>query len=187
MLDNEIIGDQNNNQLIGTEENERILGLKGDDILIGKQGDDLLLGGKGKDVLNGANPKSRNPGTGEIDILNGNKGADLFILGDAANFYYAGFGSNDYGLIEDFSRHDTIQLKGKAEDYILREDISLNQKSGTAIIVEETEELIGFIENVNNLSLDSNQFNYIELPESDKLAIYCITHIKAKLPGRKAG
>lgn len=140
--------------------------------IIGKQGNDLLSGGRGNDILNGTNPNSRNPGTGEIDTLDGYPGAELFILGDAANVYYQGFGSSDYALIQNFSNNDTIQLKGRAEDYLLREDIIVNEKSGTGIIVEETDELIGFVENVADLSLDNNQFDFIELPAFDKLYVF---------------
>lgn len=172
MFDNQIIGDRGNNLLTGTAETDLIRGLKGDDTLIGKQGNDLLLGGRGNDTLNGTNPNSRNPGTGEIDTLDGARGADLFILGDAANVYYQGFGSSDYALIQNFGNNDTIQLKGKAEDYILKNDILVNEKPGTGIIVEETDELIGFVEDIDHLSLDNNQFDFIELPSFDKLYVF---------------
>ncbi|MBE9047700.1 hypothetical protein IQ255_25415 [Pleurocapsales cyanobacterium LEGE 10410] len=172
MFNNEIIGDRSNNSLMGTEEKDRILGFQGNDLLIGKQGNDILLGGAGEDILNGANPNSRNPGAGEIDILSGAKDADTFVLGDAANIYYSESGINDYALIKNFGANDTVQLKGEARDYFLREDLVVGGSSGTAIIAEENEELIGFIKHRENLNLDSDRFDYIELPDLDQIYVF---------------
>lgn len=171
MFDNKIIGERLNDNLLGTPEADRILGLLGNDFLAGKQENDILLGGLGEDTLNGANSNSPHPGTGEIDILRGGKGADLFVLGDAANIYYSDLEANDYALIRDFDALDTIQLKGKATDYSLREDIEVRGYSGTAIVTAD-EELIGFISNSENLNLDSDRFSYIDLPDFDKMYVF---------------
>ena len=172
MFDNEIVGDRLNNNLIGTQEKDRILGLQGNDFLVGKQENDILAGGRGENVLNGANPNSRNPGTGEIDILSGAKDGDTFVLGDAANIYYSELGINDYAVIKNFDIYDTIQLKGNATDYFLREDLVVKGSSGTAIIAEENEELIGFIRKGENLDLNSDRFSYIESPDFDKMYVF---------------
>jgi phospholipase/lecithinase/hemolysin len=172
MSNKQIFGDWEDDLLIGTAEIDLLQGAEGNDTLIGKQASDRLLGEESDDILDGTNPQSRNPGMGEIDILNGGKDADVFILGDAANIYYQGFNSDDYALIENFSDDDKIQLKGSAEDYVLREDIVVNESSGTAIIVEETDELIGFVEDADNLNLNSDRFSYTELPDFNKLYVF---------------
>lgn len=168
----EIIGDRLNNNLIGTEKKDRILGLQGNDFLVGKQENDTLAGGTGENVLNGANPNSRNPGMGEIDVLSGAKDADTFVLGDAANTYYSASGMNDYAVIKNFDIYDTIQLKGNATDYFLRDDLVVRGSSGTAIFAEENEELIGFVRKGENLDLDSDRFKYIESPDFDKMYVF---------------
>ena len=171
MLDNEIVGDRLNDNLLGTEKADRLLGILGNDFIVGKQGNDILLGGLGEDTLNGTNPNSPHPGRGEIDTLTGAKDADLFVLGDAANIYYSDSQADDYALITDFDPSDTIQLKGTATDYLLREDIEVQGYSGTAIVTAD-EELIGFVSNSQNLSLDSDRFSYSSLPDFDKMYVF---------------
>ena len=172
MSTQEISGTQKSEKLLGTEAADRILGLSGNDSLTGKQGNDMLLGGAGEDILNGTYATSLHPGRGEIDILNGAQNADTFVLGDAANTYYAGSGNNDYALIEDFGIDDKIQLKGEAKDYYLAEDTVVNNISGTAIIAEENEELIGLIKNADDISLTSDRFSYLAAPDYDRLYVF---------------
>ena len=172
MFDRELIGSQEQDNLTATQEADRILGLSGNDLIVGKQSNDILLGGEGEDTLNGTYSTSRHPGRGEVDILRGARGADTFVLGDAANTYYTGFGADDYTIIEDFKFDDTIQLKGEAKDYFLTAGRVVDGSSTTAIVEAESEDLIGLIKNANNISLSSDRFSYIEAPDYDKLYVF---------------
>ena len=172
MFEHEIIGSQENDNLIATKEADRISGLLGNDLIVGKQSNDTLLGGEGEDTLNGTYSTSRHPGRGEVDTLSGDLGADTFVLGDAANTYYTGFGADDYTIIENFELDDTIQLKGEAKDYFLAAGRVVDGSSSTAIIEAESEDLIGLIKNADNMSLTGDRFSYIEAPDYDKLYVF---------------
>ena len=82
----------------------------GDDVMRGFSGDDKLFGGDGNDILVGGERydlalHQQFDGT-EVDLLNGGKGADLFVLGDSASSYYTNFGSSsnpNRAVIADFN------------------------------------------------------------------------------------
>jgi Bacterial Ig domain/von Willebrand factor type D domain/RTX calcium-binding nonapeptide repeat (4 copies) len=104
------------------------------------------FGGNGDDILVGAAITPENLGTGAVDILMGNKGADTFVLGDKDRKYYLGLEQKDYALITDFWTGDSIQLQGSASDYVLG-SAPTDLASGTGIfLANNTKELIGIIQ-----------------------------------------
>lgn len=128
----------------GGSGNDVMLGGAASDELIGGFNSDALFGFSGNDTLTGISDGdfTNTPGRGEIDVLLGVGGNDLFVLGDrkginnSARFYYndgddAFDGGNniftgidgvgDFARIVDFEfGRDKIRLAGKASDYVLR-------------------------------------------------------------------
>ena len=113
-------------------------GGRGNDVLRSFSGDDKLFGGDGNDMLVGGELYNlalhqQFDGT-EVDLLNGGKGADLFVLGDTTSSYYTNFGSSsnpNRAVIADFNvfEGDQVQLRGVASDY--RVDGRWHQPSST--------------------------------------------------------
>ncbi|MEH2295896.1 calcium-binding protein [Nostoc sp.] len=175
-LDNFIFGNLANNTLNGAGGNDTLDGNFGNDILNAGNGNDSLQGGPGNDVLNGGPgndiligvfPGSPlPPGFGETDTLIGGAGADRFILGDAVNVFYddnnttsPGFG--DLAIITDFdSSQDRIQLKGSPQDYLLQV-VGSNTRIFLDKLGGEQNEIIGLVQGVVGLSLESNNFTFI--------------------------
>ncbi|MEH2326967.1 MAG: calcium-binding protein [Nostoc sp.] len=175
-LSNFIFGNTSNNILNGGAGDDTLDGNNGNDILNGGDGNDSLQGGPGNEVLNGGSgndiligvfPDSPlPPGIGETDNFTGGPGADIFILGDAANVFYddnnttsPGFG--DLATITDFNpSEDIIQLNGNPEDYTLQ-----SVGSNTRIFLDkpggEQNEIIGILQGVVGLTLDSNSFTFL--------------------------
>lgn len=156
--------------LKGGAGSDRIFGGTGNDHLTGGTGSDLLVGEADNDRLIGVEPTSARPGRGEIDRLQGGAARDRFVLGDRSQVYYDDgqantAGLNDYALIADFTRGDAIQLKGRAADYVLQ-PFSAASVQGTgifrsAIAPAGQNELIGVVEGVSGLSLNSFAFAYV--------------------------
>jgi peroxidase len=126
----------------------------GHDFLLGKCGNNALTGSDGNHKL-----------SHEADILYGDSEADLFVLGKKNHVFYNAAGNCDYASIQDFTiGQDTIQLKGSASNYIL--DASpIAGISGTAIYWQEPGatigDLIGVVQDVCGLSLNSNSFAFV--------------------------
>jgi hypothetical protein len=103
----------------------------------------------------------------EVDTLTGGNGPDTFVLGDKNHVYYINGGDNDYALITDFSREDSIRLKGKASDYSLVPNLTLGSSTGAALFLKGiaggSNELIGLIQGkgVCGLDLNSHQFCFV--------------------------
>ena len=147
---------------------DRVRGDAGDDILEGGVGNDAVLGGAGDDIVNGSNGTAM--GSGEVDILTGNAGADRFILGAAggiANLYYSdGIAGDpvlgDYAVITDFTiGEDIVQLTNLGIN-----GYSLQNSSGSAELrVTGSNELIARFSglgNDTNFALnDTTQFNFV--------------------------
>ncbi len=176
-FNNIVFGNTVNNTLNGRAGNDTLDGNLGNDTLNGDDGNDSLQGGPGNDRLNGGSgndifigvwPGSPlSPGLGETDTLIGGVGLDRFILGDAINVYYddknttnAGFG--DLATITDFNTsEDRIELKGSPKNYRL-------QSAGTTTQIfldkpgAEPDEIIGIVQRVVNLRLDSDDFLFYE-------------------------
>lgn len=168
---NDVVYGHNGDDMIrgGGRGNDRLYGGDGSDRVYAGDGSDKLSGNAGKDVLIGVNTKSAAPGRQEIDHLTGGSGGDRFQLGDANHTYYNDGnnslkGLSDYALIKDFRRAegDVIQLRGQANNYVLG-NASADLPSGTAIFRKTAgaNELIGVVQDVNNLSLTSGAFSYV--------------------------
>jgi Ca2+-binding RTX toxin-like protein len=153
----------------GTKSSDTMYGLGGDDELDGDDGRDILHGGTGNDELKGGDDNDMlvgvdinfEFGTGEIDKMKGEKGADMFVLGDASRAYYLGKGNADYALIEDFDKKegDKVQLHGEASDYSLGLDIKGLDK-GMAIFLGN--DLVGIVKDVKSLELtDTNVLTFV--------------------------
>ena len=104
---------------------------------------------------------------GEIDILQGGAGGDIYVIGNAATTFYddgntTTAGTTDYARIVGFNAsEDIIQLTGPKSNYILGTS-PINGITGTAIYINkptgEPDELIAIIEGVTELNLNSNVF-----------------------------
>jgi len=115
-------GDLDNDTLFGGQGNDTLFGGKENDILYGDRGNDTLSGDNGNDTLDGSNEKFA--GFGEIDVLIGGAGSDLFVLGNRLQSYYDDGNPNSPGIdafarIADFNlNEDFIQLRSGLDYYI---------------------------------------------------------------------
>ncbi|WP_375506066.1 calcium-binding protein [uncultured Nostoc sp.] len=176
-LNNIVFGNTANNTLNGRAGDDTLDGSNGNDTLNGDNGNDSLQGGPGNDILNGGSgndiligvfPSSPlSPGLGETDTLTGGVGLDRFVLGDAINVYYddkntTNAGLGDLATITDFNpSEDRIELKGSPKNYRLQSvgtntQIFLDKPGG------EPDEIIGIVQGLVNLRLDSNDFLFYE-------------------------
>ncbi|GAB4546362.1 MAG: hypothetical protein Tsb0014_40830 [Pleurocapsa sp.] len=173
VTDNLLYGGDTNQKLFGWDGNDTLNGGAGDDTirggtendnLVGGKGNDIVLGEQGNDNLIGVNPLEANPGYGEVDILRGDTGNDVFVLGDENRVFYNHQGTrvegfNDKVFILDFnSSEDIIQLHGSAVDYTL---VTVN--SSTQIFYDNsgTQELVGVVARVSGLNLNGTEFSYV--------------------------
>jgi predicted extracellular nuclease len=147
-----VIGTNTSELIDGGGGNDYLDGKGGIDILLGGDGNDTILGGLGSDVVSGGNGSDRLTGWGgginEIDLLNGDQGADTYVLGDATSVFYANSQNRDYADIVNFQANDQIQIKGVASNYSLGSvsKVSLN-KSAVGIFTSNGAELIAVVEN----------------------------------------
>jgi hypothetical protein len=103
------------------------------------------------------------PSVGEVDTLTGTANVDTFILGDGTGALYAENGVDDYALIMDFdASQDMIQLAGNAADYqLMATSGSLPEGTGIYQDFGTSDELIGIVDNVSSLSLESSTFSFV--------------------------
>ncbi|MEH2036098.1 choice-of-anchor I family protein [Nostoc sp.] len=141
-----VIGTNTSELIDGGAGNDYLDGKGGIDVLLGSDGNDTILGGIGNDALSGGNGNDRlvgwGGGTNEIDLLNGEQGADTYVLGDAISAFYTSFRNNDYAEILNFQANDLIQLKGVANNYSLG-----SVRSAVSIFTNNGTELIAVVEN----------------------------------------
>lgn len=154
--DDEIDGGRGNDNLAGNEGNDYLEAGRHNDILYGNEGDDLLVGVKAK---------SGKPGQGEMDVLVGGDGADIFILGDRSKVYYVDSdvnsgGEEDYALIKDFnlSQGDIIRLSGEISDYTIS-----GVTGGVGIYSTQfgVDEMIAVVETDNISELNNSAFQFV--------------------------
>ena len=165
--------------LDGHEGNDTLRGGLGNDTLVGGKGSDSMLGNNGNDTLIGVSTTETLPGIDEIDTIEGGHGNDLIVLGDSGWIGYddcnTGLpGSEDYALIIGFSQGaDVIQLQGPQSQYRLEFSGGDTQlfidKPGT-----EPDELIGIIQGVSGLDLDTGSFQFIDPIVDDGDAVFSI-------------
>jgi len=68
----------------------------------------------------------------------------------------------DYARITDMTWRDVIQLHGTASDYGLIPDVTVHNQTGIGIFLRGTfPELIGLVQGVSALSLNSNNFSFV--------------------------
>ncbi|MFN6483348.1 MULTISPECIES: putative Ig domain-containing protein [unclassified Nostoc] len=141
-----VIGTNTSELIDGGSGNDYLDGKGGIDVLLGGDGNDTILGGLGSDALSGGNDNDRligwGGGTNEIDLLNGEQGADTYVLGDATSVFYTRSRNTDYADILNFQASDRIQLKGVANNYSLG-----SVKSDVGIFTNNGTELIAVVEN----------------------------------------
>jgi hypothetical protein len=139
------------NTIDGTGDGELLQGTQNNDKLVGRNGNDTLIG------------FDASAGVVEADKLISGKGADLFVLGDANQAYYATEGSDDYAIINDFqlNQQDVIQLHGTAEDYAIGSSPFALEGVGIYLNDAGQNELIGLVNGVTNLDLNSNAFEFV--------------------------
>ena len=175
-FNNFLFGNTSNNTINARAGDDTLDGNNGDDMLNGEDGNDSLQGGPGNEILNGGSgndiligtfPGSPfPPGLGETDTLTGGAGADRFILGDAVNVFYddnnttnPGFG--DLAFITDFnSSQDRIELNGFSQDYRLQV-VGNNTRIFLDKLGAEQDEIIGIVQGVVGLTLDSDSFTFL--------------------------
>jgi Ca2+-binding RTX toxin-like protein len=136
----------------------------GVNLLTGTAKSDILVGTAGNDSISGVPSTGSRIGKGTIDVLTGNGGADVFVLGDSrGRFYDDGSarnpGKSDYARITDFVTGDKLQLKGSAGDY-LQSATTVSGFSGTGIyydtnhnhVFDKYDELIALLQNHGPIS-----------------------------------
>jgi hypothetical protein len=134
-----------NNYVVGTPEDDRLKGEKSDgknvDILVGIDGQDVLVGNKGSDLF----------------LLGRTKTVTTNVnLGIEKGVFYDEAGNDDYALIKKFdSDQDTIELVGKKSDYSLGAT-SGDLPEGTGIF--KGDELLAIIEGQSDLALKDSYF-----------------------------
>lgn len=150
-----------------TDGNDRLYGNSGNDTIVGDRGNDHLWGGRGEDFLVGVDDSRPTAGIDERDTLTGNSGADRFILGNASQVFYndgnaSTQGLSDFALITDMTRCDVIQLNGLPDSYVLVEDFTVCQKTGTGIFLKDSvNELIGLVQGFSGLDLYGGNFTFL--------------------------
>jgi subtilisin family serine protease len=134
--------------------------------LWGTSKNDIIVGGNGKDRISGALSSGttlESMGVGQIDVLTGRRGADVFVLGDSRGVFYddqivGNLGTSDHALIKDFkSKKDKLQLK-KENSYLFESSdgnlflySDLNQNRRLESVGVNQDELIAILEGVTTL------------------------------------
>ena len=123
--------------------------------------DNNILSAVNVDSLTGTSNSS--PVLPGVQTLKATESADTFMLGDASQAYYDKMGMQDYALIMGFdSTSDTIQLHGSASEYQLgAAPEELPQGTGIFVKNSASNELVGVVSGVSDLTLDSSSFSFV--------------------------
>jgi predicted extracellular nuclease len=164
-----IIGTNGSELINGGAGNDYLDGKGGTDVLLGDGGNDTILGGLGKDIVFGGDGNDRliawGGGSDEIDLLNGDQGADTYVLGDPTSVFYANSGKSDYAEILNLQTSDRIELKGIANNYSLGSASSVSIiQSAVSIFTNNGTELIAVVEtglNQNTNLATDNRFVFV--------------------------
>ncbi|AFZ37704.1 Carbohydrate binding family 6 [Stanieria cyanosphaera PCC 7437] len=123
------------------------------DTLLGNLAQTSLVGDSNNDLLTAENDSDH--------LLSGSQEKDVFVLGNVFEPYYAAKGWEDYVLVTDFASGDVLQLHGSADNYYLGASPEGLPK-GTAIFWQgSADEAIAVVEDVLDLTIDSNSFVFI--------------------------
>ncbi|MGI8605381.1 MAG: calcium-binding protein [Verrucomicrobiales bacterium] len=168
-----------NNRLYGEGGNDRLRGGPGNELLDGGAGSDNITGGLGTDVLDGGGA------AGEIDRLEGEADADIFVLGDGAGRFYDDNsptepGHADYAHIVFFrpSENDRLRLHGPQSEYHLANsplaDVSgmalYHDSNGNGALDSATDELIAILYSDQTLTA-ANTIATAAAPQSASLSL----------------
>ena len=134
----------------GNSLNNTITGSANDNSLTGAGGNDSLDGADGNDTLQGATSRI----TGEVDVLRGGAGSDVFVLGDSTTLFYndnlnSQTGTGDYARIKDFDPSvDSLRLRNgtyyfgvpnaNGEQYLYYETVNPSYQDELIAILEGT-------------------------------------------------
>jgi subtilisin family serine protease len=115
------------------------LTIEGPKLIYGTTGNDTVTGSAGADKIWGVSAAASDLGRGQIDVLTGGAGPDIFVLGDQRGRLYDNgsswsAGAGDYARITDFNsaEGDKIQLAGSASAYLTRA-LTINGVSGLGV------------------------------------------------------
>ena len=162
--DDTLGGGMGDDTVTGGSGRDRVLGWRGNDSLMGGSDSDTVRGGDGDDTLIGVDDTLGTPGAGERDLLIGDAGADLFVLGDEDGAFYddgatvVSEGWVGRAVVRDFDvTTDTIQLFAGGS-YELRE------RNGNTQIWEVSDpvrELIAIVRDAIDLDLEGSGFTFV--------------------------
>ncbi len=161
---------QGNNTLFGGQGNDILVAGQGDDILLGNKDDDILFGGDGNDAIYGGQGNDTLVAGNGNQILFGDQGNDILFGGTQGVDTLVGGEGNDtlvmlpgegYSIVTDFQvNQDMVVLLGSPDDYEIG-SLPSGFHSGTAIYVAGSDQLVGVLEGVTNVSLeDGNIFGW---------------------------
>ncbi len=159
--DNTLFGGQGNDILVAGQGDDILWGNKDDDILFGGDGNDAIYGGQGNDTLVAGNGNHILFGDQGNDILfGGTQGVDTLVGGEG-NDTLVMLPGEGYSIVTDFQvNQDMVVLLGSPDDYEIG-SLPSGFHSGTAIYVAGSDQLVGVLEGVTNVSLeDGNIFGW---------------------------
>jgi hypothetical protein len=91
-------------------------------------------GGKGESITGSrSNRLQALPGSGEVDVVTGTSGPDVYRLGDQSGAFRAEHGNRDYVRIADFGADDRLVLHGVPADYSQSGPLILDGHAGYAV------------------------------------------------------
>mgnify|MGYP006279652279 CR=1 FL=1 len=91
-------------------------------------------GGKGESITGSrSNRLQALPGSGDMDVITGTSGPDVYRLGDQSGAFRALHGNRDYVRIAEFGPDDRLVLHGDSADYSQSGPLTLGGHSGYAL------------------------------------------------------